>query len=195
MDFKIEQLSNDHANMVSDFSCVESKEELAKFNSATRRRIIRHSREMDCFLKNEALEEQEKGLNTTHLFIDKNKNKLIGYLSLCADSVRLDFTEKDELGFSYLTIPAIKIARLAVSNKYKHQGFGKLLIDYSANISAELLGKIGTAFITLDCYEHRVSYYEKYGFVKNTIQPIELEYDSPISMRVLIYDYLEQCDE
>ena len=42
----------------------------------------------------------------------------------------------------------------------------------------------GIAFITLDCYEHRVSFYEAMGFVKNVIQPIILPYDTPISMRL-----------
>lgn len=50
----------------------------------------------------------------------------------------------------------------------------------------------GLTFITLDCYEHRISFCESLGFVKNQIQLVKLQYDSPISMRLGIDTYLER---
>ena len=50
----------------------------------------------------------------------------------------------------------------------------------------------GLAFLTLDCFEHRVSFYESVGFVKKLIQPILLPYDTPISMRIGLEEYLER---
>ena len=47
--------------MVDAFFCTESKDELLQYDSKTRRRIKKHSKEMEDFLKNDALEEQEKG--------------------------------------------------------------------------------------------------------------------------------------
>ena len=47
-------------------------------------------------------------------------------------------------------------------------------------------------FLTLDCYAHRVSFYEAIGFVQNLIQPVVLPYDSPISMRMGLDLYLEK---
>lgn len=52
----------------------------------------------------------------------------------------------------------------------------------------------GLAFLTLDCYEHRVSFYESVGFVKNLVQPISLPYDTPISMRIGLEEYLERIE-
>ncbi len=195
MDFEIERLTDDNIRLIESFSCVESAEELSDYNSKERKRIIKHSREMDDFLRLEAYIDQDNGLNTTHLFIDREKDKLIGFVSLCADSIRLDSSEKEEMGFSYYTVPAVKIARLAVSNEYKHKGFGHIMIDYCVNISFEMLEKVGAAFITLDCYEHRLSYYEGIGFIRNIVQPITLPYDSPISMRLRITDYLTKYME
>lgn len=145
--------------MVDAFFCTESTEELKRYNAKERRRILKHSKEMEDFIKKEALEEQEKGLNTTHLFIDRDTGKL------------------------------------AVSNEYKHQGLGKILIQFAAYLGEKIREMSGITFITLDCYSHRVSFYEAVGFVQNQIQPIELPYDSPVSMRLGLDAYLEQIAE
>lgn len=86
----------------------------------------------------------------------------------------------------------MKIARLAVSNKYQRLGIGKSLITFSVGIGQKIRNYSGLAFLTLDCYEHRVSFYESVGFIKNIIQPIQLPYDSPISMRLVLDDYLKK---
>ena len=90
MDLIIRKLSEEHLPMVDAFSCIEKPEMLTQYNAKTRRRIIKHSKEMEDFLKEEAFEEQEKGLNTTHLFIDKESGKIAAYVSLCNDSIGLE---------------------------------------------------------------------------------------------------------
>lgn len=57
---------------------------------------------------------------------------MIAYLSLCNDSIRLEIEERDELNLTYTTVPAIKIARLAVDSQYQGQGIGKMLIKFAA---------------------------------------------------------------
>lgn len=195
MNLIIKKLSKEHLPMVGAFSCIEAPEMLAGYNAKMRRRIIRHSKEMEAFLKEEAYEEQEKGVNTTHLFIDKEKNKIVAYVSLCNDSIGLEFAEKDKMGMPYTTIPAIKIARLAVAVEYQGLGIGKSLIQFTAYIGKKMKEMSGLVFITLDCYAHRVSFYESMGFVKNVIQPIILPYDTPISMRLGLEEFLEQIEE
>lgn len=192
MEYFIELLNERHLDVIDAFSCIESDSDLAiyKINSKMKRRIKKHSKEMDDFLHNEALQEQTKGLNATHLFINKENNDLIGYISLCNDSIKLEIDEKNILGFNYSTIPAMKIARLAVSNKYQHKGFGKILIDFSVYAAKSLTNVTGIAFITLDCYKHRQSYYEALGFVKNLSQAYDENKDFPISMRLSLNDYL-----
>ncbi len=149
---------------------------------------------MEDFLKNESLDEQSKGLNSTRLFIDTDTGKVIAYLSLCNDSIRLEIEERDELNLTYTTVPAIKIARLAVDSQYQGQGIGKMLIKFAAYMGDKIRQMSGLVFLTLDCYEHRVAFYESVGFVRNIIQPIELKYDSPISMRLAIDTYFEKIN-
>lgn len=55
MNIKIRKLSEEHLPMVDAFFCTESKDELAQYDSKTRRRIKKHSKEMEDFLKNDAL--------------------------------------------------------------------------------------------------------------------------------------------
>ena len=62
MDLQIQKLSKKHLPMVNAFSCIETQQYLNQYNSKERRRILKHSKEMDSFLKTEAYTEQEDGL-------------------------------------------------------------------------------------------------------------------------------------
>ena len=50
----------------------------------------------------------------------------------------------------------------------------------------------GVAFITLDCYEHRESYYKSLGFTRADEQPSSREYDTPISMYKNVLTWLKE---
>lgn len=58
--------------------------------------------------------------------------------------------------------------------------------------SFEMRKYCGVLFLTLDCYEHRLSFYSQHGFAENVIQPVKLSFDSPISIRISLDDYLER---
>lgn len=179
----IEKLTTKHLSTIKSFSCVETSESMATLNAKQRRRVLLHSKEMDDFLHEEAFAEQELGTNTTHLLIDEDNAEIIAYISLCADAIPLEFQEREEEKINYSTSPALKIARLAVASKYHGRGIGKQMIRYATYIAHEMTEKCGIVFLTLDCYEHRVNFYEHLGFKRNQIQTNKRNYDSPISMR------------
>lgn len=187
-----ERLSERHLPLVDAFRCVESDELLSGFNAKERRRIKKHSEEMELFLKEEAYSEQELGMNTTYLFLDDNSGKILAYVSLCNDAINLEFQEREDEGITYGSAPALKIARLAVDVSVMRQGIGKHMIEFSAYQAQLIREHSGIFFLTLDCYAHRVSFYEAIGFVQNLIQPVVLPYDSPISMRMGLDLYLEK---
>lgn len=191
--YDIQRLSDVNKYLIDNFSCVETDEMLAPFKSKDRRRIRKHSLDMERFLREEAYAEQEKGLSETYLFIENDE--LLAYLSLCNDAIRLEFEERDNMELPYTTIPAVKVARLAVSTEFQGKGLGKEALQFAIFISQVIRDYSGVVFLTLDCYEHRVGYYEKYGFERNLYQPIELDYDSPVSMRLWIDSYLEKESE
>lgn len=164
IDYEIQRLGEENRYLIEGFSCIESDETLAALTASNRKRVKKHSKEMDDFLLKEAFDDQEKGLSTTYLFI--HDSKLVAYLSLCNDAIQLDFEEKTDMGLSYTTEPAIKIARLAVSNEAQGMGLGREAIEYAIVVSQSVRELSGVVFLTLDCYKHRLSYYEKFGFEK-----------------------------
>lgn len=192
-DFHFEILSDKNSILLEDFTCQEDRAYLDELgcNKKSRRKIISHNNEIEDFLKSEALLEQKLSLNTTHLMI--KDNELIGFVSLCNDCIPLEVDEKELYGFTYKTIPALKIARLAVASKYQRKGIANKLLDYVIYLAVKIREISGVSFITLDCYSHRLSFYKtKHGFIVNEIQEESKADDKPISMRMYIDEYLTQ---
>ena len=191
----IETLDKIHSQLVQSFSCVEPPEAVANLNSKQRRRVLLHSREMDDFLHNEAMSEQELGTSTTHLLLNDEATELIAYVLLAADAIPLGLKEREEEKMRYSNSPALKVVRLAVASTYQGKGIGKKMIRFALNTADDIAERCGVVFLTLDCYEHRVSFYEHLGCKRNQIQTSQREYDSPISMRANIDKLIKRLSE
>ena len=120
--------------------------------------------ELNDFLKNDALKEQQLLLNRTHLCF--YKDHLAGFIALAADSIRLD---KDKLdlsqridGCDYPAYPCILIARLAVDKRLHGRGIGSYLLSLA--IGFALSGPLGCRYISVDPKETALNFYEKVGF-------------------------------
>jgi len=188
MEMHYEKLSSDNKHLLINFTCNSNTDGM---KSKYKRRVNKHDKEIENFLKHEALNEQELYLNTTHLLIN-DKNELVGFVSLCNDSLKLAEDSRNKFQTIYFSVPAIKIARLGINSKYQGKGYGEELLKYSLYQAVKTLEFSGNAFITLDCYEHRRSYYEKFGFTETDEQPISHKYDTPISMYKHILTWLNE---
>lgn len=188
MEVHFEKLSEANKHMISEFSC---ESDTSGVKSTDRRRIKRHDREIEDFLKDEALDEQNNLFNTTHLLVNE-QNELVGFVSLCNDSLKLADDSRNKFESIYCSVPAIKIARLGISSKFQNMGYGKQLLNYSLYKAIQVSNISGVAFITLDCYEHRKSYYEKLGFTKTDEQPSPRPYDTPVSMYKHVLTWLNE---
>jgi GNAT superfamily N-acetyltransferase len=120
--------------------------------------------ELNDFLKNDALKEQQLLLSRTHLCF--YKDHVAGFITLAADSIRLD---KDKLdpsqhidGCDYPAYPCILIARLAVDNKLHGHGVGSYLLSLAIGFALE--GPLGCRYLSVDPKEGAVRFYEKIGF-------------------------------
>jgi len=192
-DIKLVRISQEHKDILASFDCVNTNEKLKErgFKSKKIKKFLAYSENINHFLKSEALEEQEQGLNTTFLLM--KQDSLIGFISLCNDSIRLAFEEKQEDSVPYANIPSLKIARLAIDKEYQGNSFGKLLIEFAISIAIKIREYSGIKFITVDCYEHRLSYYkDKIGFKINANQAPNRQPDNPWSLRLNIDDYLNE---
>jgi GNAT superfamily N-acetyltransferase len=120
--------------------------------------------ELDDFLKNDALKEQQLLLSRTHLCF--YKDHLAGFITLAADSIRL---EKDRLdpsqhieGCDYPAYPCILIARLAVDKRLQGHSIGSYLLMLAIGFALE--GPLGCRYLSVDPKEGAAKFYEKVGF-------------------------------
>lgn len=129
------------------------------------------------FLIEHALEYQESGVSSTHLIINKRNADVIAYMVLVADSIKPSDDEKEEhhIGFiPFPAIPAIKIGKLAVDNKYhsEYKGIGSLMIEIARGIAQDISEKgVACKFITIDADVENnptvIEFYQKNGFKLN----------------------------
>lgn len=186
----IEALNEEHvAFQVPLFDCCNNAE-FSDLNRRQRDKIQIANQGMNSFVKDEAYDEQSSGLNRTSLlFYDDN---LVGYVSLCADSIKLKEDELENAHLPYETVPAIKVARLAIHKTFHRKGLGKYLINYAVSRAFKTREFCGVKFLTVDCHDHRIEYYQYLDFVINGEQMIEGS--SLTSLRLDIDSYLEKMN-
>ncbi len=125
------------------------------------------------FLLEDSFKYQEQGLaQTTCIFY---KGGLVAFYSLASDALsaqRLTGSAKKRdvhHAKRYIeNFPAIKLARMAVSEQYCGRKIGQAIISIVKGF-AYSLHKQGVAvkYITVDAYKDRTGFYEKHGFVNN----------------------------
>mgnify|MGYP001617923974 CR=1 FL=1 len=120
------------------------------------------------FLQEDALDNQEKRISITYLWFLKETNELIGYFTLLNDKITLKgnlekfFKDKN---INYSTLPSLKIARLAVDNRFLQRGIGTLMIEYIIRRAKFISIRIaGCRFVTVDAKKNSIPFYLKNEF-------------------------------
>jgi len=170
--FWIEQLSSD--TPLDGFSCL-----IDEYND---------------YLFDDALRSQNDHIALTWLLRERTTGTIAAYMSLIADAIKLSLSEKEihNLNYPFKTIPAMKIAKLAVSNpaQSKYKGIGTYMIN-SALAFARTCNRqlFACRFLTVDAdIEHNKSvmeFYRKNGFVPNA--EMNSKRNKTISMRKDIF--------
>ena len=148
----VDLLTEKHKNIISNFSCYE--------------------KDLVSFLVDDALLTQDRGISVTYLFL--YESNLVGYISVLMDTLNLNTDLKDffrSKGVTYKSIPAMKIGRLAVDDKYQRQGLGTQMISFSQHFAKKLSTEtIGCRFLILDTKRNSdpkkdtIHFYKKLGF-------------------------------
>lgn len=150
----IEDMKNNY-----HYEKLSSKHDLSNFSCGVK--------DLDEFLKEDALNQQEQNLSVTYLAI--YENKILGYVSILADTIECKTISK--IKGKYPSYPAVKIGRLAIDKKYKGQGLGNEILDSICIIIKKISNKLGISFITVDSYCNARKFYLKnefkYGIVHN----------------------------
>ncbi|MFH1256298.1 MAG: GNAT family N-acetyltransferase [Candidatus Diapherotrites archaeon] len=129
-------------------------------------------RDLDAFLKEDALRQQVEHANVTYVAVSKGTGKVIGFVTILNDKLRVSSGEKKDLAISsrYFDFPAIKIGKLAVSKEFKGKKIGTTLLRYVVGLALESAEKTGCRFLIVDSIPKSVEFYLKKGFVKNLVQ-------------------------
>jgi ribosomal protein S18 acetylase RimI-like enzyme len=132
--------------------------------------------EYNDWLTQDALRSQADLIAATYLLHECSTGAIAAYMALVADAIKLSATEKElhNLKYPFKTIPAMKIAKLAVSAPFreKYHGIGTNMITVALGIAAETnRNSFSCRFITVDAdIEHDkgvIAFYTKNGFVPN----------------------------
>lgn len=135
--------------------------DLSGFDCATENEY----KDLNDFLKEDALKYQELGLSVTYVCI--YQEQIVGYVTLCADAVRITPNEKQAFfdDIAPTEVPAIKIARLAVHKDFQNKGIGRYMILRALIMARDAKANIGIRVVTVEAKQGSVNYYkEKLGF-------------------------------
>lgn len=132
-------------------------------------------KDLNDFLKDDALKQQKESVNVTYLWVSKQNTDLIGYITLCTDSIHLFGEKKEEMkqiGISYKALPALKICRMAINGKYLHRKIGTKMIAFCISLVLKINKMAGCRFLTLEAKnnpdtpeeQRPIHFYKKLGF-------------------------------
>jgi GNAT superfamily N-acetyltransferase len=123
---------------------------------------------LNSFLKATARQHGEKGISRTFVLSEQDKPAIIfGYFTLTLCEVRTEhlpsvYAKK----YPQHGLPAVRLARLAVSEKYQRKGYGGLLLAEAVHRTVLIADQAGVIGLFVDAKDERARlFYEKYGFV------------------------------
>jgi len=119
--------------------------------------------ELDRFLSKYALRNDQNGYGKT--FVLEDNKKLIGFFTLCSSSIKFEeFPTTNGHLLPRYPIPCIRIARLAVEERFQRKGYGKELLKQAFLKIIDVSTTVGVRLIVVDAKETSKKFYEKYGF-------------------------------
>ena len=128
------------------------------------------------YLSKDALRSQNDHIALTWILRERKTGTIAAYMSLIADAIKLSATEKElhNLNYPFKTIPAMKVAKLAVSQPFleKYKGIGSFMLGAAMWKALSCNDDYCAArFLTVDAdIEHDkgvFAFYEKNGFIPN----------------------------
>jgi len=124
--------------------------------------------ELNSFLKATARQHSDKGISRTFVLSEQERPATIfGYFTLTLCEVRTGhlpsaYAKK----YPQHGLPAVRLARLAVSVKYQGKGFGGLLLAEAIHRTVLIAEQAGLIGLFVDAQDERAhQFYERYGFV------------------------------
>jgi GNAT superfamily N-acetyltransferase len=129
---------------------------------------------LNSYLKNHAFSNQKRRLSTT--IVAHSGDSIVGYYTLSPAQIeRKIFPTKLAKGLPNYPIPAIRLCRLAVDQRYQGKGFGEELLVHALQKCLLISKEIGGYIVIVDAKNLSIrKFYEKYGFTEFEDHPLFL---------------------
>ena len=148
------------------FETLNGKHDLSDFKC--------ESDDLTDFLKDDALTQQKSKLSLTKLVMCDDT--VVGYVSLLTDTILLkdirdadtkhDIKNQLDITSKKRKLPAIKIGRLALDDKYAHKGLGsEILMSILFNVKNIAENNVGLRFVTVEGYAGAYNFYTRNNFI------------------------------
>jgi GNAT superfamily N-acetyltransferase len=124
--------------------------------------------ELNGFLKATARQHNEKGISRTFVLSEKEMpGGMLGFFTLTLCEVRASHLPAAyEKKYPKHGLPAVRLARMAVSLKHQGKGYGGLLLAEAIHKTLLIAAQSGVVGLFVDAKNKRArQFYEKYGFV------------------------------
>lgn len=126
------------------------------------------SEDLNQFLRKSARQATDKGYSRTDVLVEEDGTEVHGYITTATASVAFDEVPPDaQKGLPRHPVPAVLVARLAISLSQQGKGLGGRLIVEAFRKAVAVSDSIGAALIVVDAKDdNAVAFYKRYGFVQ-----------------------------
>lgn len=150
------------------------------------------------FVTEAALSSQLKRLSVTRLAL--YEDQVVGFFTLVNDCIEARaINELDgDPGYPYTKYPAIKIARLATHDDFRHRDIGTNMLLKILIIMRRVSEYVGCRIITVDSKPESVGFYQKFGFKiasRHYVDTVPMYKDYPFEESDLINRPLSQFQD
>lgn len=119
---------------------------------------------LDNFLARHALTNDRRGLGRTYVAAVEGSRRVVGYITLCSSAV--DFEHLPERDLPRYPIPAILVARLAVSADVQGRSVGTDLMLMALDLAVAIADRLGVFAVAVEALDAEATrfYRERFGF-------------------------------
>jgi len=128
-------------------------------------------KELDIFIKTQALKHMKVGISKTMVLVDKaveidGKNPICAFFTIAPTSIRRESLPNNlAKKLPHYPIPVFLIAQLAINQKYQRKGFGKITLIKALEYLWKVNSQMSAYAIVVDCLNADIkAFYEKYEF-------------------------------
>ena len=131
--------------------------------------------ELNAFLRATARQHSQKGISRTFVLTDSSP-AILGFFSLTLCELHTEqLPATHSRKYPLHGLPAVRLARLAISRKEQKKGYGELLLSEAIHRTALIAEQAGVIGLFVDAKNDAARrFYDRYGFMAIPQHPLQL---------------------